>query len=58
MSTHILLNVLNELGKRDILPGLSSILYLFRNEKNKFNNTGAKMLDSNFKIKILTLKLF
>ena len=46
MSAHVLLNLLNELGKRDKIGGLPSILYLFRNEFNKFNNTGARMLDS------------
>ena len=44
MSAHILLNLLNELGKRDKMLG--SILSLFRNEFNKFNNTRARMLDS------------
>ena len=28
------------------MRGLPSILSLFRNEFNKFNNTGARMLDS------------
>ena len=46
MSAHVLLNLLNELGKRDKMRGLPSILSLFRNEFNKFNNTGAQMLDS------------
>ena len=32
MSAHVLLNLLNELGKRDKMRGLPSILYLFRNE--------------------------
>ena len=36
-----LLNLLNELGKRDKMRGLPSILSLFRNEFNKFNNTRA-----------------
>ena len=45
MSAHVLLNLLNELGKRDKLRGSSSILSLFRNEFNKFNKTGARMLD-------------
>ena len=36
------------------MRGLSSILSLFRNEFNKFNNTGARMLDS---INHMTLKL-
>ena len=46
MSVHVLLNLLNELGKSDKMRGLPSILLLFRNELNKFNNTGARMLDS------------
>ena len=54
MSVHVLLNLLNELGKRDKMPGLSSILSLFRNEFNKFNNTRARMLDS---IYHMTLRL-
>ena len=45
-SAHVLLNLLNELGKRDKMRGLPSILSLFRNEFNKFNNTRARMLDS------------
>ena len=32
MSAHVLLNLLNELGKIDKMRGLSSILSLFRNE--------------------------
>ena len=46
MNTHVLMNFLNELGKRDKMQGLLSILSLFRNEFNKFNNTRARMLDS------------
>ena len=46
MSAHVLLNLLNELGKRDKMRGLPSILSLFRNEFNKFKNTRARMLDS------------
>ena len=46
MSAHVLLILLNELGKRDKMRGLPSILSLFRSEFNKFNNTGARMLDS------------
>ena len=41
MSAHVLLNLLNELGKRDKMRGLPSILSVFRNEFNKFNNTRA-----------------
>ena len=40
MSAHVLLNSLNELGKRDKMGGL------FHNKFNKFNNIGAGMLDS------------
>ena len=35
MSDHVLLNLLNEFGKRDLIRGLPSILLLFRNEFNK-----------------------
>ena len=46
MSARVLLNLLNELGKRNKMWGLSSILPLFCSEFNKFNNTRAPMLDS------------
>ena len=46
MSTHVLLNLLNELRKRDKMRGFPSILYLFRNEFNNFDCTRARMLDS------------
>ena len=46
MSAHVLLNLLNELGKSDIMRDLLSILSLFCNEFKKFNNTEARMLDS------------
>ena len=46
MSAHVLLNLLNKLGKSDKMRGLSSILSLFRNEFNKFINTETRMLDS------------
>ena len=52
MNAHVLLNLLNKLGKRDKMQGLRSILSLFCNEFNKFNNTGAWMLDSIDVIKI------
>ena len=41
MSAHVLLNLLNKLGKRNKMRG-----FLFRNDFNKFKNTGARMLDS------------
>ena len=43
LSAHVLLNLFNELGKRDKMRGLSSILSLFRNEFNNFNNTRARI---------------
>ena len=45
MSAHVLLNLLNELGKRDKMRGKPRIISLFRNELNKYNNTMARMLD-------------
>ena len=45
MSAHVLLNLLNELRKRDTMRGLQSILSSFRNKFNKFDNTGARVLD-------------
>ena len=41
MSDHVLLNLLNKFGKRDKMRGLPSILSLFGNSFNKFNNMGA-----------------
>ena len=46
MSAHVLLNLVNKLAKRDKMRGLPSILSLFCNKFNKFNNTRAQMLDS------------
>ena len=54
MNAHVLLNLLNELGKRDKMRGLPSILSLFRNEFNKSNNTRARMLDPIYR---MTLRL-
>ena len=54
MSAYVLLNLLNKLEKRDKMRGLPSILSLFCKRFNKFNNTGAQMLDS---IYHMTLKL-
>ena len=54
MSPHVLLNLLNELRKKDKKPGLLSILSLFPNKFYKFNNQGAWLLDS---IYHMTLKL-
>ena len=46
MSAPVLLNLLNELRKREEMRHSSSILSHFRNEFNKFNNTGGQLLDS------------
>ena len=54
MSVHVLLNLLNELGKGDKMKGLPIMLSPFRNELNTFNNTRARMLDS---IYHMTLRL-
>ena len=46
MSAQVLFNLLNKFGKRDEIRGLPSILSLFCNKFNKFNNTRACMSDS------------
>ena len=56
MSAHLLLNLSNELGKRDKMQGLPSILSVFRNEFNKFNNTRARMLDSIYHMALRSLR--
>ena len=55
MSAHVLLILLNELGKRDKIRGLLSIVSLFRNELNEFNKTRARMLDSIYHMTLGTL---
>ena len=57
MSAHVLLNLLKELGKSDQKRGLPSILLLFRNEFNKFNNTGAGISDSIYHMILKLLKI-
>ena len=54
MSEHVLLDLLNELRKRDKCEAYWAFCH-FRNKFNKFNNTGARMLDS---IYHMILKLF
>ena len=58
MSAHVLLNLFNKLEKRDKMQGFQSILTLFRNEFNKFNNTRAPLLDSIYHMTLswITLK--
>ena len=48
MSAHVLWNLLNELGKKIKCEAVPSILSVFPNEFNKFNNTGARMQDSDY----------
>ena len=55
MSAHDLLNLFNELEKRDKMRDLPSILSLFLTEFNKFNNTRAQLLDLSYDIKITYL---
>ena len=42
----VLLNLLNKLVKSGKMQGLPSIVLLFCNKFNKFNNTGARMVES------------
>ena len=46
MCAPVLLNLLNELGEKITCEVLPSILSVFPNEFNKFNNTGARIQDS------------
>ena len=46
MSAYVLLNLFNELRKRDKMQGLSSILSLSCKVFNKFNKMGTRMLAS------------
>ena len=56
MSANVLLNLLNELRKRDKMQGFQTILSFFRNKFNKFNNTGARLLDSIYHMTLRLLK--
>ena len=58
MSARVLLNLLDDLRKTDIMRGLPSILSLFCNEVNEFNNTEAQLLDSNlYQMTLKVLKI-
>ena len=46
MSAHVLLILLNTLRKEIKWEACQAFLSFFRNEFNKFNNTGARMIDS------------
>ena len=52
MRTHVLLNLLNEFGKRDKMQGLPSILSHFRSKFNKSKYTKARMLDPIYHVTI------
>ena len=56
MNAHVLLNLLNKLWKSDKMRGLPSILSLFLNKFNKFNRTGAEMIDSIYHMTLKILK--
>ena len=55
MSAYVLSNLLNELGKGVKSEACRAFYRFFRNVFNKFNNTGARMLES---IYHTTLKSF
>ena len=44
-SARVLLNLLNEFGKKIKSEALPSILSVFPDEFNKFNNSGARLQD-------------
>ena len=46
MCAHVLLNFLNEFGKKIRCEALSSIFSVFPNKFDKFNTTGARMQDA------------
>ena len=58
MSAHGLMNLLNESRTSDEVRGLLSILSLFRNVFNKFNDTRSQMLDSIYNMNLNYLKVF
>ena len=57
MSIYLLLNSLNELMRIDKMRGLPSILSLFCNKFNIFNNTVALMLDSMYRVTLRLLEV-
>ena len=58
MGVHVLLNLLNDFMKRDVMRGLSRMLSLFRNEFNESNKTckSTYVIDSFFHMTYNTLK--
>ena len=57
MSAHVLLNLLNDLRKKDQMRGLLSILSLSSNELNKFRSTNVRFYLS-YDIKIILKSYF
>ena len=57
MSIYVLLNSLNKLMRIDKMRGLPSILSLFCNKFNIFNNTVARMLDSMYRVTLRLLEV-
>ena len=60
MSALVLLKLLNKLSKRDKNARLAKNFISFPSKFNKFNNTGARMLDSIYQmsLKILSNHIF
>ena len=57
MSVPVLLNFLNKFGKSNKFRGLQSILSLFRNKFNKYNDSGTQMLDLNYHMTLNNFKI-
>ena len=57
MAADVLLNLLNELGKRDKMRGLLNTLLLFQNGFYKFNYREVLMLDSIYHMTFKFLKI-
>ena len=55
MSVHVLLNLVNKLGKNVRCEALPSILSVFPSEFNKFSNAGAPMQDSVYHMTLKSL---
>ena len=58
MSAHYLLNLLHEYEKIVKMRGLPNILFLFRNEFNKFNKVGAQTLGSIYHMTLKCISSF
>ena len=56
MSAYVLFNLLNELGKEIKCEACRAFYLFFHNEFNKFNYTGARMLDSIYHMTLNILK--